>query len=156
MRSVFFHFFLYAGIDLEHVYLFTTKMTPSPLMKRDTVYWIVTGLFAVLMMISAIPDILQVPAAVTLVVDHLGYPRYFLPYLGTAKAVGAIVVLIPGFRRIKEWAFAGFAIDLCSAIYSSIAVGDAPGKWLPITVGLAMLAAAYTVHIRRVDAVPVA
>ena len=91
-------------------------------MKRTkTLYWIFTGLFAAQMLLSAIPDILSVPEAVTMM-NHLGYPNYFTPFIGIAKLLGVIAILVPGFPRIKEWAYAGLAFDLIGASYSQIAV----------------------------------
>ena len=54
----------------------------------------------------------------------LGYPEYFIPFTGWAKLIGAIVLLIPGYRRIKEWAYAGLFFDLIAAVYSGIAVSQ--------------------------------
>ena len=89
--------------------------------KTKTTYWIITGLFSAFMLFSSIPDILVVPEAVTFM-NHLGYPNYFIPFIGVAKVLGIIAILIPGFPRIKEWAYAGLAFDLIGAIYSIIAV----------------------------------
>lgn len=52
----------------------------------------------------------------------LGYPEYFIPFTGWAKLIGVIVLLIPGYGRIKEWAYAGLFFDLIAAVYSGIAV----------------------------------
>lgn len=52
----------------------------------------------------------------------LGYPQYFIPFTGWAKLLGAIVLLLPGYGRIKEWAYAGLFFDLVAAVYSGIAV----------------------------------
>ena len=41
--------------------------------------------------------------------------------------MGVIAILIPGFPRIKEWAYAGLVFDLVGATYSQIAVGMDPG-----------------------------
>ena len=90
-------------------------------MKRITIsYWIITGLFAAFMLLSAIPDIMVVPDAVTMITG-LGYPRYIIPFLAVAKLLGAIAILIPGFYRIKEWAYAGLFFDLIGAAYSAVA-----------------------------------
>jgi hypothetical protein len=35
--------------------------------------------------------------------------------------LGVIAILIPGFPRIKQWAYAGFFFDLTGASYSGIA-----------------------------------
>ena len=88
--------------------------------KTKTIYWIITILFAAFMIYTAIPDILMVPEAVTFM-NHLGYPNYFMPFIGWAKVLGCIAILVPGFPRIKEWAYAGLAFDLIGATYSAVA-----------------------------------
>ena len=89
--------------------------------KTTTLYWIFTGLFAAFMMFTAIPNIISEPESVAFI-TQLGYPAYFIPYIGVAKALGVIAILIPGFPRIKEWAYSGLSFDLVSAVYSLIAV----------------------------------
>ena len=89
--------------------------------KINIAYWTITGLFAAFMLFSAIPDILVVPDAVTMVSNGLGYPKYIIPFLGVAKVLGVIAVLVPCFPRLKEWAYAGLFFDLAGATYSSIA-----------------------------------
>lgn len=120
--------------------------------KTNLVYWILTGLLGALMLVSSIPDILSVPDAVTLVSNHLGYPLYFIPFIGVAKLLGVVAILVPGFPRIKEWAYAGFVYDLTGAIYSAIAVGDPAGNWAPIFIGLALIAASYSYHHKKLRA----
>lgn len=90
--------------------------------KTKILYWVFTGLFGGFMLFSAIPDIMIAPDAITLITDTLGYPKYFIPYLGVAKVLGVIAILVPGFPRIKEWAYAGLFFDLISATYSQLAV----------------------------------
>src|SRR3954470_14106256 len=95
--------------------------------KTKIIYWIITGLFAGFMIFTAIPDILVVPDAVDFMVK-LGYPVYFIPFIGVAKVLGGIAILIPGFPRIKEWAYAGLMFDLIGAAYSvSASMGAANG-----------------------------
>ena len=86
----------------------------------NTIYWILTGLFAAFMLSTAIPDILVVPDA-KILINHLGYPEYFLPFIGVMKLLGVVAVLVPGYPRIKEWAYAGIFFDLLGATYSQIA-----------------------------------
>lgn len=88
--------------------------------KTKTLYWIFTGLFAALMGFTAIPDILNSEEAVKFM-THLGYPPYFTPFIGVAKVLGCIAILIPGYPKIKEWAYAGLFFDLIGATYSQIA-----------------------------------
>jgi hypothetical protein len=105
---------------------FQTKQ--NHMKKINILYWVFTGLFGAVMLFSAIPDIIVVPDAVAFVTDKLGYPKYIIPFLGVAKTLGVIAILIPGFPRIKEWAYAGLFIDLVGATYSNICVdGFQPG-----------------------------
>ncbi len=89
--------------------------------KINVIYWIATIVFAGLMIFSAIGDVVLQPDAVAFMAQ-LGYPVYFVRFIGIAKVLGSIALLIPGFPRIKEWAYAGLAFDLIGAIYSNVAV----------------------------------
>src|SRR5450432_4143324 len=88
--------------------------------KNKALYWIITGLFSAFMLFSAVPDIISSSDAIK-IMNHLGYPNYFIPFIGVAKLLGIIAILIPGFPRIKEWAYAGLVFDLIGATYSAIA-----------------------------------
>ena len=114
--------------------------------KTKIAYWIFTGLLAALMLFSSVPDILSVPSAVDIVTTHLRYPAYFLPFIGVAKFLGAVAVLVPGFPRIKEWAYAGIAYDLIAAMYSSIAVGDPASAWIFMCIPLILLTCSYVFY----------
>ncbi len=94
-------------------------------------YWICTVIFSALMIFSAADGLKPSQQAIQLVHDSLGYPVYFIQYISFAKLIGAIVILIPGLKRIKEWAYAGLFFDLAGAIYSGIAVS---GKFDPMMI----------------------
>jgi hypothetical protein len=64
-------------------------------------------------------------------IAHLGYPAYILTILGIWKILGVVVVLIPKFPLLKEWAYAGFFFAMSGAIFSHIAVGDPLNEMLP-------------------------
>ena len=113
-------------------------------------YWIVTSLMAAFMLMASIPDVLQIPDAVALF-THLGYPTYLLPFLGTAKTLGVIAVLVPSFRRLKEWAYAGLVFDLIGALYSHLSVGDPPSAWLFPTLGLLLVTGSYVFYRRHMN-----
>lgn len=89
--------------------------------KVKIAYWVCTLLFAGFMIFSAIPNITQDKETVEFI-TNLGYPEYFIPFLGIAKLLGALVLIIPGFPGIREWAYAGLFFDLTGAVYSIIAV----------------------------------
>jgi len=101
-------------------------------MKPKTInllYWICTILFALLMLFSAIGGLKPSTDAIKLMHDGLGYPVYFIQFLSIAKLLGSIAILIPGFNKIKEWAYAGLFFDLVGAIYSGVATS---GKFDPM------------------------
>ena len=88
----------------------------------NILYWVFTILFAGLMIYSSYGSILVNADAKNLIHHYLGYPVYFIPFTGWAKLIGSIIILIPGLKTIKEWAYAGLFFDLFGAVYSSIAV----------------------------------
>ncbi len=90
-------------------------------------FWIATVLFCLQMGFTAYAE-LQLPQ-VAAAFAHLGFPAYFRIELSWAKIVGIVLLLAPVPARLKEWAYAGFAIDLGSAIIAHCAVGDGPEAW---------------------------
>ena len=115
----------------------------------NLIYWIVTGLFAAFMLVSGIPDIMLTPEAKAFI-GHLGYPDYFIIFIGIAKALGAIAILVPAnFPRIKEWAYAGLFFDLFAAVISQLATdGFQPGIFfMALPIGFCF--ASYFLHHKR-------
>jgi len=103
---------------------------------------------AAFMLLSAVPDLLRISNAL-LVFKHLGYPPYLLVFLGTAKILGVVVVLVPGLPRLKEWAFAGLTFDVTGALYSHLSIGDPPGAWTPAVIALALVGGSYIAYQMR-------
>ena len=108
-------------------------------------YWIVTGLMAAFMLMTSIPDVLMVEGAMELF-RHLGYPSYLVPFIGVAKILGVVAVLFPGFRRLREWAYAGLVFDLIGALYSHLALGDELKFWILPLIGLALVLGSYFLY----------
>jgi hypothetical protein len=117
--------------------------------KTKIFYWVFTGLFAAMMLGSAIPDIILDPIAVKGMHEDLGYPVYFIPFIGVAKVLGVIAILTPGFRTIKEWAYAGLIFDLIGATYSIMAAGTAASAWLPMILPLTLAVASYAFYHKK-------
>jgi hypothetical protein len=117
--------------------------------KINILYWTITGIFGAFMMFSAIPDITMEPDAVKMISGQLGYPEYILPFLGVAKALGVIAILIPGFPRIKEWAYAGLFFDLVGATYSAIAVEGLQPSMSFMILPLSFLFVSYGLYNKR-------
>ena len=110
--------------------------------RLNGVYWGVTILMAGFMLMASIPDVLRVPQAVE-IFRHLGYPPYLLPFLGTAKILGVMAVLVPGFDRVKEWAYAGLTFDIIGALYSHLSSGDPASVWAAAVIALVLVAGSY-------------
>lgn len=93
-------------------------------MKKDNIiYWISTGLFAVMMSLSAIMYFISPEVKANF--DKLGFQDAFRIELGVAKLLGALVLILPFFKgNIKEWAYAGFGITLISAVILHLSAGD--------------------------------
>jgi len=78
---------------------------------------------------------------------ELGYPTFFVPFIGIAKLLGVIAILVPGFPRIKEWAYAGLFFDLIGATYSILAIGKP--DWMFMIMPLALATASYVFYQKR-------
>lgn len=116
--------------------------------KTNTIYWITTGLFGAFMLFSAIPDIIVTPEAVSFVTG-LGYPKYIIPFLGVAKFLGVVAILVPGFPRLKEWAYAGLFFDLTGATYSAICHDGFMAGQLFMALPFTMLALSYFYYHKK-------
>lgn len=87
------------------------------------VYWIATLWLGLGMFSTGLVQLLQEPATMALM-TQMGYPAHFLILLGAAKLLGVVVILIPGFPLVKEWAYAGFFFIVTGAAAAYIAVGN--------------------------------
>jgi hypothetical protein len=90
-------------------------------------FWITTALFCLQVGFTAYAQ-LRLPQ-VAEAFAHLGFPDYFRVELALAKLLGVVLLLAPVPARLKEWAYAGFAITLGSALIAHFAVGDGPEAW---------------------------
>jgi hypothetical protein len=84
---------------------------------------------------------------------HLGFPDYFRVELSLAKLLGVALLLAPVPARLKEWAYAGFAITLSSALIAHLSVGDGPAAW-GWAAGTGVLWALSYFFWRRVESMP--
>jgi len=100
----------------------TTTLKPMTI-----VYWIVTALFCLQIGFTGYAQ-LRLPE-VAKAFTHLGFPAYFRVELSWAKFFGVVLLLAPVPAWLKEWAYAGFAITLGSALIAHVSVGDGPEAW---------------------------
>ncbi|NBD08331.1 DoxX family protein [Corallococcus silvisoli] len=118
---------------------------------KTLAYWAITALFCLQMGFTAYAqlNLPQVAEAFT----HLGFPAYFRVELSWAKFIGIALLLAPVPARLKEWAYAGFAINLVSAVIAHLAVGDGPEAW-GFAVGTSVLWGLSYFFWRRLQVTP--
>jgi hypothetical protein len=91
--------------------------------RKLIIYWVATTLMTVGMLGSGIAQLIRAKEMVG-IISHLGYPAYIMSILGAWKILGVVTILIPGFRLLKEWAYAGFFFLLTGALVSHLICGD--------------------------------
>lgn len=116
--------------------------------KTNIIYWIFTGLLCLLMLFSALSGFFSREQSVA-VFTHLGYPTYLISFISVAKLLGIVALLVPGFPRLKEWAYAGFTIDITGALYSSISTGDPASAWSVLFIGYIIIFGSYIYYHKR-------
>ena len=111
-------------------------------MKAKTMlYWATTSLIALETFLGGVVDLTRGRTAVvsgplvTQVVTSLGYPVYILAIIGIFKIPGSVTIVVPGFLRLKEWAYAGIVFELSGAVASHAA----RGKWGDTIAPLSLL-----------------
>ncbi len=112
---------------------------------KKIIYWIATAWLALGMLSTGIVQVLKIKEGNGALdsILHLGYPAYILLLLGVWKLLGVIVVLVPKFPLLKEWAYAGFFFIMSGAIFSHIAVGDSMINIFPALLLLLLTAVSW-------------
>lgn len=116
--------------------------------KNTVIYWASTGLLSFMMLFSAWNYFTnpQMSAAF----KHLGFSDYFRYELAIAKIAGALALIIPQIPvRLKEWAYAGFAITFISAGIAHYSSGDPAKAIITPLVFLAVLAVSYVFLFKK-------
>jgi hypothetical protein len=86
-------------------------------------YWIITVILSFCLFSGGLAQAVQVKEVVQ-GFKPLGYPHYFISLIGIWKMLGIIAILVPGFKLLKEWAYAGIFFVMSGAVISHIASGD--------------------------------
>ncbi len=91
------------------------------------IYWIATVWLSLGMVSTGALQLLKgkTGAGGLDMMEHLGYPGYFLTILGAWKILGVAAILVPKLPLLKEWAYAGFFFAMSGAVFSHIAAGSA-------------------------------
>lgn len=98
-------------------------------------FWIFTVVFCLQMIFTAYYEIMVLPQAAQ-AFTRLGFPAaYFRMELSWAKVAGVVALLVPKIpERLKEWAYAGFAFNLASAIIAHFSIKDRLAGFVPSMV----------------------
>jgi hypothetical protein len=91
-------------------------------MRKDKIiFWIATSIIA--LMEGLMPALTSQTELAKVGIRHLGYPEYFGNALVVFKVLGVLALVVPQVpKRVKEWAYAGFAFDFIFAAISHGAV----------------------------------
>jgi len=110
-------------------------------MARKIAYWGSTAIVAVSLLgaLSYLTGNEQVVSGFA----RSGYPQHLRIVLGIAKPAAAIVLLLPGLRLLKEWAYAGVVFAWVMASIAAYSIGDGVQAWgMPLAL-LALLVVSY-------------
>jgi hypothetical protein len=120
-------------------------------MARKIAYWTSTAIVSAALLMAA--TYLTGSEQVVSGFAKAGYPQHLRIVLGIAKPIAAIVLLVPGFALLKEWAYAGATFALVMATISAYSSGE---MWIMPLVLLAVLAVSYVTRPpnRRVTGSP--
>jgi hypothetical protein len=108
-------------------------------------YWVCTVVIALAIGSGGAAQAFRVPQNVE-GMTALGYPLHFIVLLGVWKMLGAVTLLAPGLRLVKEWAYAGIFIDLSGAVVASAANGGAAFHIIAPLVLIGFLAASWALR----------
>jgi len=110
-------------------------------MAHKIIYWVSTGLLAALSVFAGLTYLAGSPQAVQ-GFEHVGYPQQLRIILGIAKLLGAISLVVPGWPKLKEWAYAGFTFAWISAFVAHYLAKDGPIAFSPLVL-LVLLVISY-------------
>ena len=91
--------------------------------RNKIIYWVATLWLALGMLSTGVVQLIKMKEEVKMM-EHLGYPLYFLTILGVWKILGVVAILAPKFPLLKEWAYAGFFFTMSGAVFSHLVAGD--------------------------------
>jgi DoxX-like protein len=110
-------------------------------MTRKIAYWGSTTIVAVMLLFAL--SYLTGSEQVVSGFRKSGYPQHLRIVLGIAKPAAAIVLLLPGFALLKEWAYAGVTFALVMAFIAAYTTGEGVQVWIMPPALLALLSVSY-------------
>lgn len=115
--------------------------------KYQTIFW-VTGTLIFLTQ-GLMPLLTMNSEGSKAAMAQLGYPAYFGVMLAVFKFLGGLALIVPQVpARVKEWAFAGFAIDfICAFVSFWVISGPTAFLAFPL-IALTILMVCYYAHYK--------
>jgi hypothetical protein len=118
--------------------------------KEKIIFWTATSLIALFE--GVMPALTSQTELAKEGIRHLGYPEYFGNALIVFKVLGVLALVIPQVpKRVKEWAYAGFAFDFLFAAISHGAVDGVNGQTFFPLVILVVLAVSYIYYHKLIE-----
>ena len=112
--------------------------------KTTIAFWVLTLLVLLPTAGSGVAEVFTSgPEQTIKAMQVLGYPLYLMKILGTAKILGAMAILTGHSKMLKEWAFAGFAINFIGATASHLLAGDSAKAPMPFVFFILLMGAYY-------------
>jgi hypothetical protein len=106
------------------------------IMGRKIGYWVTTGIVAALCVFDGFAYLSGRAAPIF---AHVGYPQQLRVILGIAKPLGAIALLVPGFVKLKEWAYAGLTFAWICAFFAHYLAKDGADAFVPLVLLLLLI-----------------
>ena len=110
-------------------------------MPRTITYWASTGIVSVMLLLAL--SYLTGNEQVVSGFAKAGWPQLLRIVLGVAKPAAAVVLVVPGFPLVKEWAYAGVTFTWTMAFISAYATHEGPQIWIMPLVLLVLLGVSY-------------
>jgi hypothetical protein len=121
-------------------------------MKRNSkgrliAYWILTIYLAFESVLSATWDFNWLNKGYAIaIMQHIGFPSYFLIIKGVGTLLAAPVFLLPKMPLLKEWAYFGTFMIYLGAISSHLFVGDGFEKLIGPIIFLSIAVASWALR----------
>ena len=112
-------------------------------MGRRVIYWVVTGLLALLAVFSGVFYLLGSQQVVQ-TFAHVEYPQQLRVLLGIAKLLGGITLILPGLLMLKEWAYAGFTFAWIAAVVAHYLAKDGAVASFPLILLVLLFVSYFT------------
>ena len=109
--------------------------------RNRIIYWVLTILLVVPGAGGGLVELFTSgPESIVKTMQLLGYPLYLMKILGFAKVLGGLAILTGKIPRLKEWAYAGFAINFLGATASHVLADDSVNAIFPFLFFLVLMA----------------